>query len=110
MADIPHLAFPLRFSSIGGKTVAAVTEQGSADEIFDAVSAIVRFRRGDRIDLLDFGITEQLFREGGFDLDLLVAEVLEWEPRAQIDISNIPDRYEELFESIRMDIRSREEG
>lgn len=108
MADIPHFALPFRFAESGGKLVAVVTEQGSPEEIFDSAHAIIRYRKGDRDDLPDFGLTDQLFREGGFDLDVVQSEVEEWEPRAQTVVSN-QDAIKELFERVRVEIRSREE-
>lgn len=78
VAAIPHLAFPLRYRD--GKV--AVNEQDSYEDVRDCVAAIASFTIGSRIEMLDFGIPEQAFRERGADPVAVRAAVERWEPRA----------------------------
>ena len=110
-AEVPHFALPFRFVYERGQVVAAVNEQDSPEEIFDSVHAIVRYPRGFRDDLLDFGITEQVFAEARVDIDKVQAEILEWEPRAREEITHDPaSHYMELFDRVRINVWTSEES
>jgi phage baseplate assembly protein W len=106
MPEIPHFAFPFRFISAGGRTWAAETEQGSADELFDCVHAIIRTQPGTRIENPDFGVDHQEFHMGDVNLQQLQAEVLEWEPRANVVFSSRIDEIDELIQVIGADIHA----
>lgn len=82
----PHFAYPFRFSRDVTGTHVVVHEQDSVDEVFDCVQVIVRYPVGFRKDLPEFGITDQVFQEGGLDLGLLQAEIYTWEPRSDAEI------------------------
>lgn len=82
-ADVPHFSLPLRY--LGGKP--AVNEQDSWDDVYDSCQAVVRFHKGDRDDMPEFGITPLEFTDSndGFDAaTILEAEVSEWEPRINL--------------------------
>jgi phage baseplate assembly protein W len=78
MTEIPHFALPFRF--VDGRAV--VNEQDSYEDVRDCVRAIVSFPQGSRIELPEFGIPDQTFRENGVDAASVRAAVQRWEPRA----------------------------
>jgi phage baseplate assembly protein W len=96
MAITPHFRLPFMLPTDGNRTAAPETEQGSADELFDCVQAIIRTAQGARIENPDFGITPQVFRQGDINLVQLQAEVLEWEPRANVVFESRIDEIDEL--------------
>lgn len=79
---IPHLALPFRI--VDG--AAAVTEQGSFEEIRDCVSAIVRYPHGSRPESPTFGNPDQTFVESAPESEFVRAAVAEWEPRADVEV------------------------
>lgn len=81
---VPHFAFPFNFAESAGTKSVAVIEQDTDEEIMACVQVIIRTIKGEREDLVDFGVTPQEFRQGGIDIELLRNEILEWEPRAEI--------------------------
>jgi phage baseplate assembly protein W len=84
----PHLDFPLRFD--GGQPV--YVEQGSDDDILACVHCIVTTPRGSLPDAPTFGITPPEFAEVHLvDMDRLREEIIEWEPRADLLMSQQPD-------------------
>ena len=78
MADIPHLALPLRF--VNGAAV--VTEQDTTDEIMACVLAVLLCPLGYRVELPTFGIPDPTFSEGVVSSDVIEAVLGEWEPRS----------------------------
>lgn len=77
---IPHLRHP--FSIVNGKT--AVVDQDSPREIVQSVWATTSTHPGDRDEVPNFGVEDDLFRLGGVDLDELKRAIEEQEPRAAI--------------------------
>lgn len=77
---VPRLRFPLRFTN--GRT--ELVEQDSIEEIAQCVEIILRTPRGQRLDLPDFGIPDQAFRENGADLVALRSAIEQYEPRAAV--------------------------
>lgn len=75
---VPHFSLPFRI--VGA--AAAVSEQDSVEEIVDCVQAIARCPQGHRVELPDFGVPDQTFRQGGADTTLVQAALARWEPRA----------------------------
>lgn len=87
MTDVPHFVMPFRFRYTGGTRVeAAVAEQDSLDDIFSCVEVVARYTKGERLAQLDFGISDQTFSETDIDLDQVMAEIMEWEPRANLPV------------------------
>jgi len=78
MADLPHLALPLRF--VNGAAV--VTEQDTGDEIMACVLAIILCPLGFRVELPDFGVPDPTFSQGVVRTDGVDVAVTAWEPRA----------------------------
>lgn len=83
MADIPHLAFPVRFNAAGS---AVVVEQDSAEEIAGCVETIVRTVKGHRLERPEFGIRDLVFEQvkPGAAAQHVERQVLTHEPRAAL--------------------------
>jgi hypothetical protein len=87
MAEIPHIALPIRF--VGSPPRLAVVEQDSAEEIEQGVEAVVRTRIGQLPADPTFGTTDLVFSLPGDEtIDQLLAEVEKWEPRATTRITD----------------------
>jgi hypothetical protein len=76
---IPRLATPF---TIGPNGVATV-EQDTPDDVAACVYAITATELDSRIELMDFGVIDPTFRQGGADLEELHDAATEWEPRAR---------------------------
>lgn len=79
MADIPHLALPLRI--VNGQ--AAVVEQDSDAEVLQCVEVVARYRPGDRVAAPDFGVPDQAHQQRGADLVTVADRIELWEPRVR---------------------------
>lgn len=101
---IPHLKWPIRFTSRG----ADVVEQDSMDDIAQCLLAILRTPQGLRHDLPDFGIPDLLFREGGVDIAGIQEAIEEWEPRALTFITENPDEFDEMIRRVMIELRGPE--
>lgn len=79
MADLvnPHFAFPFRFGRGGVPCV----EQDSPEEIQQSAEMALRWRRGNRLGLPDYGLPPQEMRMGGADLTAITAAVARFEDR-----------------------------
>ena len=93
MAKFPHFTLPFQFVPSGaGGLAAAVAEQESIDEIGTCVEVVIRTVQGQRTTLPDFGVPELEFNT---DPELTAAAVrsavIEWEPRAEALVSDVPD-------------------
>lgn len=84
MADLlnPQFSLPFRLSGSGVEEV----EQDTADEVYQNVLTVLRYRLGDRDALPTFGIPDPVFQEGGIDLRRLTRAVQQWEPDATLDM------------------------
>jgi phage baseplate assembly protein W len=60
-----------------------VVDQGSLEEIRECVGVVLSTRTGSLIDEPKMGISGQVLRQGGANIDELTAAVEEWEPRAR---------------------------
>jgi phage baseplate assembly protein W len=77
----PHFATPFRL--VGGRV--AVVEQDSIEEITQCVEACLSTRLGSLVDLPEFGIPDELFKQiPDVDIDAVRAAVEECEPRAAL--------------------------
>lgn len=86
MVDIPHLAVPLRTDGTGAM---AVLEQDSVEDITQCCAVLLATTIGDRVEVPDYGIPELAFRTEA-PLEAIAAAVEEWEPRADLDITDQP--------------------
>lgn len=99
MADIPHLAMPLRVQG----TQWVVVEQDTEEEVAQCVANICAFERGYRIEDPDFGIVDPTFTIMPIDTTDIAAAVEEYEERAEVDIYQ--DISEDGRASIRLEVR-----
>jgi len=110
MTDIPHFTLPFKFRAFGGgQIVAAVAEQDSEDDIFSCVELVLRYKRGFRLTLPTFGVTDQIFFSPDFDKDKIIEEINEWESRADLSVEHIDDTVDELIHRILFTVSSRSE-
>lgn len=82
MTDTPHFDIPFRFAPGGGP--ALVQEQDEFEEVRNSVIAVLSTEEGTRLDVPDFGIPPQTFREGGVNTNAILAALRRWEPRAEV--------------------------
>jgi hypothetical protein len=87
MNEAPHIASPFAFGPAGVST----TEQDSIEEIQDCVENIVRFRKGWREDLPDFGIPDLSFLQKPINTKPIFDAIAEYEPRAVPIIASEPE-------------------
>jgi hypothetical protein len=105
-AQIPHFAIPFHFHEHGDGLRAHEVEQGSGEEIQACVETLVRYTKGTRPEYPDFGVTDYTFDEQPIPVDDLKAEIIEQEPRAEIEILTNPSTYDELIAEVRLDMTS----
>jgi phage baseplate assembly protein W len=81
MTDIPHFQIPFRWEK---DFHASVNEQDALDDVTDCVKAIVLTHKGERTELIDFGINDPTFRQlDDVEKDLILTDIRTWEPRVQ---------------------------
>ena len=105
MTDVPHFDLPFRFSN----PQAAVVEQDSVEEIAECVLAVLLCPLGFRVELPDYGLADPAFSSPLVDVELIRAQVLEWEPRASILIDQAPDRFDALVANVQVQVQVRTE-
>lgn len=94
--NTPHYDYPFRLNSAGDGAV--VLEQDSEDEVSNCVEVILSTRRGERVELSDFGIDDQAFRQNGIDVGHVLAQVRKYEDRADLVID--PGQIEDLVQEV----------
>lgn len=104
--DTPHFRYPFRFG-LGADKHALVNEQGSDDEITDAVMVICKTPVGWRDDLPDFGIPDQVFQEQPLKVDDLHAALDQWEDRAAYKVLTDTNYREMLLARITIMLQTR---
>lgn len=102
---IPHLAYPFRLNSKG--TAAVVNDQGDDGDVLDQVEVLVSTEVGERIELPDFGIEDQTFREGGADVDEILGAIADWVPSADVDPEQEDPEDEALVDTVRLRVMGR---
>lgn len=104
MANVPHFSFPFRRLA-NGKTL-AVVEQDTDDEVMDCVEVFLSTEQGERVELPDYGLPDQVFREGGVDMEQVHSQIEVWEPRALLNLVRV--ELEDLVDRVRIEVRSNE--
>lgn len=92
----PQWALPFQFVE---NTVLEV-EQGSDQEIQQAIYAILSYEPGQLTCEPTLGIPEPTFSKSGVDIQALSQIILHWEPRADEVIDRDPDWYRKLIDTI----------
>lgn len=93
--DIPHFRLPVQVHD--GRF--AVVEQDSLDEIGQCAETVLRYPLGHRLDLPDFGLSDQAFGMGGADMVEIGEAIETWEPRATSLVDGL-DEAESLEQGI----------
>lgn len=75
-----HLRVP--FQLVAGR--ARVVAHDSVDDITQCVTVLLHTRRGERLELLDYGIDPPAFTRSR-DVSGILDAIARWEPRAEID-------------------------
>lgn len=105
IVDTPKLAFPLRLDTNGAR--ALVHEQGTDEEIMDCVEVLLSTEVGERVEVPDYGISPQEFREGGASREELIEAIRIWEDRAEVTIERNADQWDELIDRLRLSVKGR---
>ncbi len=103
---IPHFSLPFRRDTHGR---CVVNEQDDDDEIVDCVEVLLATERGSRIEVPEYGLPDQVFRQGGADLSVVTSVIERWEPRAE----HFVERKKELtdmVDQVRVNIMERDNG
>src|SRR4051794_13340525 len=80
MADLvmtPYFQIPFKITR--GRI--GVVEQDTDDEVVQTATTVLRYERGQRIALPEYGISDQALRMGGADTREIEQAVAAWEPR-----------------------------
>ena len=97
---VPHFAFP--FSVNGSSFI--VREQDSVEEIQDCVTVLVLTPVGSRLVLPSYGTPETLYAQTPVDVDSILTNMNEWEPRASVVLAETLDTLDEKITYIRAQI------
>lgn len=77
LVNTPQLKFPMQMTANG--TVLLVEQDSFEDRVQNALICL-RYARGQRTQLPEFGLPDQAMRQGGANLNEIVSSVLQWEP------------------------------
>lgn len=106
MIETPHFRFPFQFTSSG--TRAQVVEQDSDEEIMDCIQVLLSTEIGERIELPDYGIADQTFRENGVNTAHIMAQIRRFEERAEIELE--PKQIDRLVQRVAVIFRGGTRG
>jgi len=104
---IPHFSLPFHFADQGtGYPTAAVVQQDSDEEVVNCVEAIIRYSPDQRIEKPDFGTPDTTFGSPQPDIEVIRSSVAEFEPRADLAISQGYDPVDEGLNKIRLEVEN----
>lgn len=91
MTDIPHFKFPFQLTAAGDRI--QVTEQDTDDEILDCIEVLLSTTQGERLELPEYGIRDQTFRQNGVEVSHILQQIRRFEERADVvlDAETIED-------------------
>lgn len=104
MTSVPKLAWPLRLDG----TRMATLEQDTVDEVAQCVELLLSTEPGQRLELPEYGVPPWLFTTT-VDVDRVLAEVEEWEPRARVLLEVDHDRLDDLIRDVTVRVSTRGE-
>lgn len=102
--DTPHISFPFRLNALG--TSAVAVEQDGEAEVNDCVWVLLSTPLGTRIEVPDYGLPDQTFREGGASLPELISILARWEDRYPIEVSREKE-LTDLVDRVRIETKGR---
>jgi phage baseplate assembly protein W len=82
--DIPHFKYPFQFGPPGQRV--QYTEQDSDDELLDCIEVLLSTVQGERIEIPEYGIADQTFRQGGVDTGHILSQIRRYEDRADVNL------------------------
>lgn len=100
--DTPQFKFP--FTVVGNRFVREV-EQGSDTHFLDQVEVLLRTELGSRMEKPEYGVEDQTFKQGGVNIDQLLAAAREWAPDAVVTIERSPELQDALLDRLRVSVR-----
>lgn len=77
LVNTPQLKFPMQITDNG---VVLVVEQDSFEDRVQNAVICLRYQKGQRTMLPEFGLPDQAFRQGGANMNDIVSSILQWEP------------------------------
>jgi phage baseplate assembly protein W len=80
--NTPQFAFPFRL--VRGEI--EEIEQDTEEEIIQNAEIVIRYPKGYRSAMPEFGLFLQELRQGGADLNQIASSVRTWEPAATIEV------------------------
>lgn len=95
---IPHFRWPL---SLGADGTFATVEQDTLDDVGQCVAVLVLTRRGERVELPEYGIPAPLFDVGRIDQSIAPA-IERWERRANVETDEAIDELDELVRNLQV--------
>ncbi len=104
MTDIPHFDMPFRY--VNGTPV--VNAQDSIGDIAACVYVIAATEPGSREDIPEFGVTDPTFSQEPVNGSRLLAQVRQWEPRAQLLLDEAPGVYDATITTVNLTVRGTE--
>jgi phage baseplate assembly protein W len=103
---VPHFDLPFRFFG----TNAVVVEQDSLDDVGNCVEAILLTHVGSRPEEPTFGIPELTFMTQPIGSDFVREIISSQEPRAEVAMTEAPDRFDELIDRVIINLTTRGGG
>ena len=100
-----HIRIPFRV--VRGR--AHVDEQDSTEEIIQCVETVLSTPQGWRVELLEFGLPDPLFKVQAkpTDITAYVKTIERWEPRASPIVRSAPGLIDELVAKVTVTLRAR---
>lgn len=98
--DNPQFAVPFNMG--------AEVDQDSDQMLYQGALTVVRYEKGERSALPDFGISDPALRERGADTRALVADIHRWEP--DVDVEAVARAIESGVQVVEVDITTNTES
>jgi hypothetical protein len=98
---IPAFARPLRVDPATGDFL--TVEQDSEQDVMDCVSVLLGTVAGQREELMAYGISDILFSTD-IDLNEIMSQIQEWEPRAITTLDLDYDDVDSLIQTLRVQV------
>ena len=99
-----HFRFPFRF--VAGR--AATVAQGSDTEIEQGVRVLLLSHIGERVEVPEFGVEDQTFRER-WDEAVVRQAASEWDERIEVALRETPDLANAMVRDLLVQVAEREE-
>ena len=98
---VPTYAFPLRFDPVTADFV--VVEQDGIEDVSASLEVLLRTITGSRIEVPAYGGGDWVHAME-IDLNEIMAQIAEWEPRAIVDLDLTYDSLDSLVRQLRIEL------